>query len=79
MTRMMTVYRYTIEGSAGDDQTWSTSGRVMGLPGEFPELLQEAIRDSFVTLTRGKAVYGRPGIGCSGPYQVTSFKVEIVS
>ena len=34
------------------------------------------MRSSFMKLTRGQAVFGNPGIGCSGPYHVTKFTIS---
>jgi hypothetical protein len=28
-------------------------------------------------LTNGKAIYGKPGYGCRGPYGITRFEVKV--
>lgn len=66
----MSLYRFTIEGTAGDGQSWTTSGPVSG---DFPKVLEDAMYASFEQLTKGKAVYGRPGVGCRGPYKIRTF------
>jgi hypothetical protein len=70
------VYQYTVKGTAHAGQTWEVRGRVQGRNGDFPDLLHEAMRDSFQLLTQGRAIYGSPGKGCNGPYQVTHFSLD---
>jgi hypothetical protein len=71
------TYRYTIDGIAADGQTWSTRGSVAtDSPGAFPAIVEEAMQQSFLQLTQGKAQYGRPGVGCRGPYRITRLLVE---
>ncbi len=64
------VYYYAIEGADATGNTWVTTGAVEG---EFMDCLTSAFRDSFQQLTRGKAIYGKPGVGCRGPYTVTRY------
>lgn len=69
-------FKFTIEGTAFDGQSWTTTGTVsVEGQGEFSYVLEEAQRNSFMQLTRGKAIYGKPGVGCRGPYQIKSFTV----
>lgn len=73
----MPGYTYTVSGTAAENQTWETSGRIQtDLEGGFPNMVQEAMRESFMQLTQGKAVFGNPGIGCRGPYKITKLLVE---
>jgi len=71
----MITYTYEIEGSASGGQTWKTTGTVEGA-GDFTGAVYDAIGDSFVQLTKGKAIYGRPGVGCSGPYRMTKMTIR---
>jgi hypothetical protein len=75
----MTTYRYTINGTAAGGQTWETTGEIEALPGNLPDVLQLAMAESFMKLTRGEAVFGHPGVGCSGPYAVARFLVEALN
>jgi hypothetical protein len=76
MTEAIT-YRYAINGSAAQGQTWATSGEVSVLgAGSFMVAVERAMRDSFMDLTQGRAIFGEPGKGCVGPYRVT--KLEII-
>jgi len=68
-------YTYTAEGTAAGGQTWKTSGTIHC---DFFNTLFHATRDSFDQLTQGKAVYGQPGVGCQGPYDVTRIVIERV-
>lgn len=73
----MSTYRCTVEGSAADGQTWRTESTVsIGSPGQFMELFTYCMRASFEQLTSGKAQFGRPGVGCRGPYRIRKFVLE---
>jgi hypothetical protein len=69
------ISEFTIEGTAANGQTWTTKGRVTTL---YPECLMDAMRDSFFQLTQGKAVFGKPGVGCRGPYEISRFEMVTV-
>lgn len=72
----MITYTYTIEGRAADDQTWTVVGAVeTEREGDFMNAVNIAMREGFMELTRGKAVYGRPGEGCRGPYQISRLEI----
>jgi hypothetical protein len=43
---------------------------------EFHETFDYAMNQTFSQLTNGKAVYGKPGIGCHGPYDIHSVLIE---
>lgn len=73
------IYAYTVSGRAANDQTWEVSGEVStDNPGAFKLMIDAALRASFETLTQGKAVHGKPGVGCSGPYQITALTIKEV-
>lgn len=76
----MNAYKYEMQGTAADGQTWTTSGTVsVELSGQWPDVVDTAQRESFDQLTSGRAVYGKPGFGCRGPYQVNQFTIERVT
>lgn len=60
-------YNYEISGTDANGNEWATTGVVNC---EFVDVFRSATGDAFFKLTRGKAVYGKPGVGCRGPYQV---------
>lgn len=68
-------YKFEMKGTARDDQTWETKGVVNC---DFIEAFDYAMRVSFDQLTKGKAVYGKPGVGCQGPYDILSVSIEQV-
>ena len=73
-------YRYMIEGTATQDQTWVVSGeRFLEARSEFPFLVTMCLRDSFQQLTNGNAVFGKPGLDCRGPYSVRKLVIEEIT
>lgn len=73
----MTVrYAYTLSGTAAEEQTWKTEGVVELESAPLSEAVTIATRETFQKLTQGKAVFGKPGIGCSGPYTIRKLLVE---
>lgn len=72
----MAAYAWTLEGTAADGQSWATSGTLYDEPGNFPAVVSAAMRASFIQLTQGKAVYGKPGLACNGPYTMKRLVVE---
>lgn len=80
----MTRYRYQLNGTAALGQTWQTVGEVIAedfgdIPGDISDVFGQAMLKSFMQLTRGKAVFGSPGVGCQGPYRVTRVLVEEIT
>jgi hypothetical protein len=75
---MGTTYNFVVEGTAANGQTWIVSGVITrSRSGEFKEAL-DAVQDHvFMELTRGKAIYGKPGIGCRGPYTITALEIAL--
>jgi hypothetical protein len=68
-----------MDGEAAAGQSWITNGTIeLPNPGEFVRLSELALRDSFQKLTNGKAVYGKPGLGCTGPYKIRKLVLELV-
>jgi hypothetical protein len=70
---MMKNYAFKIEGSSANGQTWMASG-VMEC--EFHETFNAAMKHTFQQLTNGEAVYGKPGVGCNGPYNILRVLIE---
>lgn len=71
------TYKYKVEGLTGSGNTWATEGTVDGdiaLAESFHKLV---MRDSFEKLVTGRAIFGRPGAGCLGPYKVLKYTVEL--
>jgi hypothetical protein len=70
---MVKSYSFTCVGKGAGGQTWTASGR---LDSEFRFVCDEVMRQTFRQLTGGTAVYGRPGLGCAGPYEVDKIVIE---
>jgi hypothetical protein len=68
-------YKFEIHGVARNDQTWITNGTIYC---DLNDSFDMAMRASFMQLTEGRAIYGKPGVGCQGPYNVLSVKIEQV-
>lgn len=70
-------FNYEVSGTAADRQTWLITGNIeQEKPGDFPVTMDEVMRQVFTRLTKGEAIFGRPGIGCHGPYQIVKFLIE---
>ena len=74
----MTIARYnwSMSGTGAHDHTWETSGNTEINPGQFDTIMGTAMIETFEMLTQGKAVYGKPGVGCYGPYRIKRFLIE---
>jgi len=72
---MRKLYDYVITGSAGDGQTWKTEGRVEC---DYEDVWNVVNRESFIRLTRGQAIFGKPGVGCQGPYDIHEVVIKQV-
>jgi hypothetical protein len=64
---MVGPYLFTVDGVNANGQPWSAEGIVIC---EFHDTFDWAMKQVFDQLTQGRARYGTPGIGCSGPYEV---------
>jgi hypothetical protein len=73
---MLKLWNYEVKGTMADGVSWHTSG---SLEAKQVEIYERVMVASFHALTTGKAVFGRPGIGCKGPYEITSVKMEVVN
>lgn len=67
-------YRFIIRGTAALGQTWRVDGTVHC---SFPQIIEVVLQRAFNELTQGGAVFGRPGLGCRGPYEVVEFNAEL--
>jgi hypothetical protein len=74
----LTTYRFEILGTAAGGQTWETSGKIDDADNDLPAVFDDAMRLSFAQLTNGKAIFGKPGVGCSGPYKIRRIVIEAV-
>lgn len=73
---MTRTFHFEINGTAAKGQTWKAAGYIVDPSNDLTSVFNEAMRTSFEQLTEGKAVYGRPGVGCSGPYDVKKIVIE---
>ena len=73
----MRTYEWSVKGAAADGQTWSVTGTTPVKPGDFPLVPSLAIEAAFASLTQGRAIYGKPGEGCNGPYTITRLCIEL--
>jgi hypothetical protein len=73
---IMKHYRWQMKGNAARGQTWETSGTVSVRLADFPSLMDRIMADNFHQLTHGKAVFGYPGIGCQGPYDILELSIR---
>lgn len=67
------TYTFIVEGTAADGQTYKTE---VELDCELMDVWDFGMRLSFDKLTQGKAVYGKPGVGCRGPYEIDKITIE---
>lgn len=76
---MIKTYDWKIQGTAARGQTWVTTGSIDYAMDEFfrlEKVFTEASRQAFEQLTGGRAVYGKPGVGCSGPYDIKRILIK---
>lgn len=71
----MKTYRYTTQGCDVDGKVWEAKGV---LRCEINAAMDAALKDTFRQLTNGNAVYGMPGVGCNGPYDIQRVVIEQV-
>lgn len=63
------TFKYLIETKDADEINIITTGDVDAA--DIFAALANAMRENFLKITEGKAVFGEPGKGCRGPYEVT--------
>jgi len=69
------VYRWRLKGRGAGDVSWKTEGELRLDVKDFPMLLSFIMKASFVKLTKGEAIFGEPGRGCEGPYDIDEIEV----
>lgn len=74
---MNRMYSFLIEGTASDG-TWTTKGTIDAQNADIVGVVSMVLRESFGQLTQGKAVFGMPGMGCKGPYDIHKIVIEQV-
>lgn len=73
---MNKYYSFTVEGTSGEEaQTWTATGVVEC---EFKDVFGTVLGNAFQKLTSGRAIFGKPGVGCSGPYDIDRIVIEQV-
>jgi hypothetical protein len=72
----MRTFRYEVIGTAARAQTWKASGYVKDPNNDLREVFEEVMQEAFMQLTKGKAVYGQPGVGCQGPYTFDKITIQ---
>ena len=74
---MSELWKWTVEGAAADDQAFICSGDLTAdIAVDGAKFIESALRGTFAQLTHSKAVFGRPGVGCRGPYTTTRVVFE---
>jgi len=72
---MKKLWRGVVSGAAADGQTWTCINQVEC---EFHFAFEALMQRTFTDLTMGKAVFGNPGVGCKGPYDIKKMEIEQV-
>jgi hypothetical protein len=74
---MMREYKATIAGTAAGGQTWSWQGQIAS--DHIGDAVSIAMQLAFQALTTDKVEYGKPGLGCAGPYVVERITLDRVN
>ena len=72
---MRKSWKYHVEGVGAEGATFECKGTTLC---EFQHTFTVAMEDAFHQLTNGRAVYGSPGVGCRGPYDIRKITIEQV-
>lgn len=70
---MIKHYKYEVTGSGANGQTWKAEG-VVSSP--FEHVFTHVMKECFDKITKGKAIYGKPGLSCQGPYDFHKIMIE---
>jgi hypothetical protein len=70
----MKIYDFVLEGTGRDSTGWKCEGTV-GCE-SINVLMDTIMKETFMALTSGKSVYGDPGKGCKGPYNILRVVIE---
>lgn len=66
-------YKFRVNGIMANGVAWSSTGEVEC---SFPDLFTTVVERTFDDLTNGRAVFGQPGVGCRGPYDISEIHME---
>lgn len=66
-------YKYKVEGTDAEGNGWTCEGVFSNSTMNVTIPMQL----TFQQLTDGRAVFGEPGKGCKGPYNIHKFNVEL--
>jgi len=72
---MRKPFKFHVEGCGAEGATFETSGSFVC---EFQECWDAVMIETFNQLTHGRAVFGSPGVGCRGPYDIRRVVIEQV-
>jgi len=65
------TYRWNISGVDANLNAYHTSGVANhDTDRHLLEVMAQALQESFEQLTEGRAQFGKPGVGCKGPYTI---------
>jgi hypothetical protein len=67
------TFKFTVSGTTAGGVPFHVGGVVEC---EFRELFDAVMRRCFMDLTSGKAIFGAPGVGCKGPYEIAEIRLE---
>jgi len=68
-------FSYEVTGTAANEEPWAVIGQIDSE--SYAEAINLAYKDAFERLTKGKAIFGRPGVGgCKGPYKIINVALE---
>jgi hypothetical protein len=70
---MVKHWKFEAGGLTADGVAWHTSGEIEAV---VTEVWERVMVHSFHALTNGKAIYGKPGVACKGPYEIKKVVVE---
>lgn len=76
---MIGYWKFTFEGTDSVGESWRTECEVAAERGDLEGAFINARHKSFRELTQGAAVYGKPGVGCKGPYRIQKVTMEAQS
>ncbi len=72
------IIGFKIIGTSALGQTWECCGKIENVDWPDHDLLGKAMKESFMQLTGGKAIFGKPGVGCRGPYSIVRIELHAV-
>lgn len=72
------TYRYFVDGSDVNGEAFQITGYVDAVAGDVWTKVPEVIgSEVFIQLTNGKAVFGKPGLTCKGPYTIDTITIKL--